>query len=61
MAKIHRIAIAISLEWPVSHHHDLVRGILDFAERRGYRVAEALVAKAEYNKTRERKHGGKRF
>ncbi|MEM7392274.1 MAG: substrate-binding domain-containing protein, partial [Verrucomicrobiota bacterium] len=29
-----RIAIAIDLEWPVSHHHDVVRGILQFAGKK---------------------------
>lgn len=40
---------------------DVIVRIMDYAESKGYRVAEALVAKANYNKTRKRKHGGKAF
>ena len=40
---------------------DVVVRIMDYAQGRGLRVAEALIAKVEYNKTRERMHGGKKF
>ena len=40
---------------------DVVIRVMDFAEARGLRVAEAIEAKAVYNTTRPRKHGGKRF
>lgn len=40
---------------------DEIIRIMDFAVARGYRVAEALDAKAAYNKTRPHKHGGKQF
>ena len=40
---------------------DAVIRIMDLARERGWRLAEAIVAKAEYNRTRPRKHGGKRF
>lgn len=40
---------------------DAVIRIMDMAEARGYRVAEAIVAKVTYNKTRSYKHGGKKF
>lgn len=30
-------------------------------EARGWRLGEAVLAKAEYNRGREWKHGGKRF
>lgn len=36
---------------------DCVIWIMDFAERNNMRLAEAITAKAEFNKTRERKHG----
>ena len=40
---------------------DVVIRIMDFAEDRGYRVAEAIVAKSEFNRNRKHKHGGKKF
>lgn len=40
---------------------DTMIRILDFAQHRHLRVAEAMVAKAAYNKTRPYKHGGKKF
>jgi hypothetical protein len=40
---------------------DVIIRIMDAAKERGWRVAEAVVAKAEYNKTRSFKHGGKEF
>ena len=40
---------------------DAVIRIMDYAQRYGYRVPEALAAKAAYNKTRPRMHGGKAF
>ncbi len=36
---------------------DVILRIMDLAEGRGWRVAEALVAKMSYNETRERLHG----
>lgn len=40
---------------------DVVIRIMDFAEARGLEVAEAILAKAAYNKSRPHKHGGKKF
>lgn len=40
---------------------DVVIRCMDMAEERGYRLAEAILAKMEFNKNRPRKHGGKRF
>ena len=40
---------------------DTIIRIMDFAKGRNYRVAEALVAKIGFNKTREKMHGGKKF
>ncbi len=40
---------------------DTIIRIMDMAERRGWNVAGALVAKKRYNKTREIRHGGKAF
>jgi hypothetical protein len=40
---------------------DVVIRIMDHAVKRGWRVGAAIVAKAEYNKSRPVKHGGKRF
>lgn len=40
---------------------DVIIRIMDAAQARGWRVAEALAAKVEVNKTRPRMHGGKRF
>ena len=40
---------------------DAVIRILDMAEARGWQVAEAMVAKHEFNRSREWKHGGKKF
>lgn len=36
---------------------DAVLRIMDLAEGRGWKVAEALVAKMQFNETRERLHG----
>lgn len=40
---------------------DVVIRIMDMAAMRNWNVAGALVAKAEMNKTRSYKHGGKAF
>lgn len=40
---------------------DVIIRIMDTSEKRGYRVAEAILAKMKFNKTREHKHGGKEF
>lgn len=40
---------------------DVIIRIMDAAHERGWNVAGAIVAKAEMNKTRERRHGGKAF
>ncbi len=40
---------------------DVIIRIMDYAAGRGFKVAEALVAKHEMNQTREYKHGGKEF
>jgi NTP pyrophosphatase (non-canonical NTP hydrolase) len=40
---------------------DVIIRILNLAEGKGLRVIEAMYAKAEYNKTRPAKHGGKAF
>lgn len=39
---------------------DVIIRVLDFAKARGYDIGTAVIAKAGYNTTRERKHG-KRF
>ena len=40
---------------------DVVIRILDFAGRKELPLAEAIVSKIEYNRTRPHKHGGKKF
>ena len=40
---------------------DAIIRIMDYGYAKGYDVAGALVAKLEFNKTRERMHGGKVF
>lgn len=40
---------------------DTIIRIMDHAHSRGFRVAEALLAKMAFNKTRPMKHGGKKF
>lgn len=40
---------------------DVIIRIMDMVPARGWRVAEALVAKVEMNKSRAYKHGGKAF
>lgn len=40
---------------------DAIIRIGDYAEARGLRVAEALVAKMRFNEGREQMHGGKQF
>lgn len=40
---------------------DVVIRIMDFAQERGYQIAEAIIAKTYYNKSRQHKHGGKQF
>lgn len=40
---------------------DVVIRIMDYAAAKKLNVAGALVAKMQYNRTRERMHGGKKF
>lgn len=40
---------------------DVIIRIMDHAKAKGYRVAEAIVKKIQYNHGREYMHGGKRF
>ena len=40
---------------------DTIIRIMHFAERMNLRVAEAILAKIEFNATRPYKHGGKKF
>jgi NTP pyrophosphatase (non-canonical NTP hydrolase) len=40
---------------------DVIIRIMDMSANRKWRVAEALVAKHQYNKSRPHKHGGKKF
>lgn len=40
---------------------DVIIRIMDSAKGRGWRVAEALIAKIAYNTTRPKMHGGKKF
>jgi len=40
---------------------DVVIRIFDLAERRGWRISDAIAAKTIYNRGRAHKHGGKRF
>lgn len=40
---------------------DVVIRIMDHASARGYDIANAILAKIEYNVGRERMHGGKKF
>lgn len=40
---------------------DVIIRIMDMAEYKRFRVVEALIAKMNYNKSREYKHGGKKF
>jgi len=40
---------------------DVIIRIMDMAVAKRYNVAEALIAKIEYNKNRPYKHGGKKF
>lgn len=40
---------------------DVVIRIMDMAPARGWRIAEAIMAKIAYNETRSHKHGGKTF
>jgi NTP pyrophosphatase (non-canonical NTP hydrolase) len=40
---------------------DVVIRIMDYAEKEHLRVAEAIIAKNEFNKNRGHKHGGKKF
>ena len=40
---------------------DVIIRIMHYGQRKGLRVAEAVLAKNEFNKTRPHKHGGKLF
>ncbi|OQA09445.1 MAG: hypothetical protein BWY66_00544 [bacterium ADurb.Bin374] len=40
---------------------DIVIRRMDLAGAKGYRLAEAIIAKHEFNKARPHKHGGKQF
>ena len=40
---------------------DTIIRIMDLAQKRGWRIAEAITAKALFNQGRSHKHGGKEF
>ncbi len=40
---------------------DIIIRLMNWFKRKEWRLAEALLAKAEYNATRPRRHGGKSF
>ena len=40
---------------------DVVIRVMDTCEARGWRLGEAIIAKHNFNQTREKKHGGKAF
>ena len=40
---------------------DVVIRCMDWAAAKGYRLADAITAKHEFNKTRTHRHGGKKF
>lgn len=40
---------------------DVVLRVMAMSQTRGYRLAEAIVAKNQYNATRPHRHGGKKF
>jgi NTP pyrophosphatase (non-canonical NTP hydrolase) len=40
---------------------DVIIRIMDMSEKYKFRIAEAIIAKIEFNKTREKMHGGKLF
>lgn len=40
---------------------DVIIRVMDYAIQRNLRLAEAIEAKAEYNKNRPYRHGGKKF
>lgn len=40
---------------------DVIIRIMDLAHARGWRVAEALVTKTDFNNSRPKMHGGKKF
>jgi len=40
---------------------DVIIRIMDYAQARGLRVGEAVLAKAKFNESRRYKHGGKKF
>ncbi len=40
---------------------DTIIRICDHAQERGWRIAEAIIAKANFNKGRSFRHGGKKF
>lgn len=40
---------------------DTIIRIMHLADVKNYRIAEAIVAKLQYNETRPYKHGGKKF
>jgi NTP pyrophosphatase (non-canonical NTP hydrolase) len=44
-----------------AEYADVIIRIMDHAERRGWDIAGAIVAKAEMNKTRSHRHGSKAF
>ena len=44
-----------------AEYADVIIRIMDSAHKRGYKVAEALIAKVAYNRNRSYKHGGKKF
>ena len=40
---------------------DVIIRIMDYAERKGFLIGQAVIAKAMFNKVRPYKHGGKKF
>jgi len=40
---------------------DVIIRIMDISEKRGYKVADAIIAKMKFNETRSYRHGGKKY
>lgn len=40
---------------------DVIIRIMDLAQKRGWNISGAIIAKSMYNKNRQYKHGGKNF
>ena len=50
-----------AFSWAEEEFADVIIRLMDFAMAKKFRLAEAVIAKAQFNKGRPYRHGGKKF